>query len=186
MTVETPEIQRWQFTVADFMLMGAAGILAEDDRVELVDGEIRAMSPVGAAHGAVINRLNMLFVPAFSGKAVVSVQNPIQLDDFTEVLPDVAVLRYREDFYALAHPSPPDVLLLIEVADSSLRYDRGEKRLRYAQAGISEYWVVDMVGRCVFQYVDPEATGYRTERVLAAGDVCVFGADVSLPVGDLF
>ena len=182
------ETQHWRFTIADFMRMGETGILSEDDRVELIDGEVRAMSPVGPTHGSVINRLNMFFVPLLVGKAVVSIQNPVQLNDFTEPLPDVTVLRYREDFYAIAHPGPDDVLLMIEVADSSLHYDRGEKRSRYALAGIPEYWVVDVVGRRVFQYVDPEEAGYRTERILSEGDVidCTFAPDVSLPVNEIF
>ena len=182
------ETQHWRFTIADFMRMGETGILSEDDRVELIDGEVRAMSPVGPTHGSVINRLNMFFVPLLVGKAVVSIQNPVQLNDFTEPLPDVTVLRYREDFYAIDHPGPGDVLLLIEVADSSLRYDRGEKRSRYAQVGIPEYWVVDIAQRRVFQYVDPEEAGYRTERVLGVGDVidCAFAPDVSLPVNEIF
>ena len=182
------ETQHWRFTIADFMRMGETGILSEDDRVELIDGEVRAMSPVGPTHGAVINRLNMFFVPLLVGKAVVSIQNPVQLNDFTEPLPDVTVLRYREDFYAIDHPGPGDVLLLIEVADSSLRYDRGEKRSRYAQVGIPEYWVVDIAQRRVFQYVDPEDEGYRTERILSEGDVidCAFAPDVSLPVNEIF
>lgn len=182
------ETQHWRFTIADFMRMGETGILSEDDRVELIDGEVRAMSPVGPTHGSVINRLNMFFVPLLIGKAVVSIQNPVQLNDFTEPLPDVTVLRYREDFYAIDHPGPGDVLLLIEVADSSLRYDRGEKRSRYAQVGIPEYWVVDIAQRRVFQYVDPEEAGYRTERVLGVGDVidCAFAPDVSLPVNEIF
>ena len=185
MAVET---QRWQFTVADFMRMGEAGILSEDDRVELIDGEVLAMSPVGANHAAVVKRLNALFARLIASNAILGVQDPIQLNDYSELVPDIAILRYREDFYAIDHPGPDDVLLLIEVADSSLRYDRGEKRLRYARAGIPEYWVVDIVGRRVFQYVDPEATGYRFDRVLAEGDVavCAFAPDVSLFVSEIF
>lgn len=189
--VETPrelESLRWRFTVADFLLMGEAGILSEDDRVELIDGEVRAMSPVGRSHGAVINRLNMFFAPKLVGKAIVSIQNPVQLDDFSEPLPDVVIARFRTDYYALAHPSPDDVLLLIEVADSSLPYDRGEKRARYARAGIPEYWVIDVPRRRVFQYVSPGAMGYRTERVLGAGEAitCAFASDIVLAVDEIF
>ncbi len=142
------------------------------------------MSPVGPIHGAVINRLNMLLVPRLVGKAVVGIQNPVQLDEFSEPLPDVSVSRFRADYYALAHPSPDDVLVLIEVAESSLRYDRGEKRSRYARAGIPEYWVVDIPRRRVFQYV----TGYRTERILGVGDVvaCAFASDIVLSVNEIF
>ena len=179
---------RWRFTVDDFMRMAEAGVLCDEDRVELINGEVRAMSPVGPSHGAVLNRLNMFFSPKLFGKAIVSIQNPVQLDDFSEPLPDFVIARFREDYYALAHPSPDDVLLLIEVADSSLPYDRGEKRARYAQAGIPEYWVIDIPCRRVFQYVAPEAMGYRTERVLGAGEVitCAFAADIAISVDEIF
>lgn len=179
---------RWRFTVDDFMRMAEAGILCDDDRVELINGEVRVMSPVGPSHGAVLNRLTMLFSPKLVGKAIVSIQNPVQLDDFSEPLPDFVIARFREDYYALAHPSPDDVLLLIEVADSSLPYDRGEKRARYAQAGIPEYWVIDIPHRRVFQYVAPEGIDYRTERVLVAGEVitCAFAADIAISVDEIF
>ena len=182
------EPQRWQFTVADFMRMGEAGILSEDDRVELIDGEVCAMSPVGANHAAVVKRLNALFARLMSSNAILGVQDPIQLNESSELVPDIAILRYREDFYGIDHPGPGDVLLLIEVADSSLHYDRGEKQWRYVQAGIPEYWVVDIVGRRVFQYVDPEEAGYRTERIFGEGDVinCAFTPDVSLLVSEFF
>ena len=182
------ETQHWRFTIADFMRMGEAGILSEDDRVELIDGEVRAMSPVGANHAAVVKRLNALFARLIDANTILGVQDPIQLNEYSELVPDIAILRYREDFYGIAHPGPGDVLLLIEVADSSLRYDRGEKRLRYALAGIPEYWVVDVVGQRVFQYADPEEAGYRTERILSEGDVidCAFAPDVSLPVSEIF
>ena len=146
------------------------------------------MSPVGANHAAVVKRLNALFARLMSSNAILGVQDPIQLNESSELVPDIAILRYREDFYGIDHPGPGDVLLLIEVADSSLHYDRGEKQWRYVQAGIPEYWVVDIVGRRVFQYVDPEAAGYRTERIFGEDDVidCAFAPDVSLLVSEIF
>jgi len=110
------QILRWQFTVADFARMVEAGILAEDDRVELIDGEVRAMSPIGPRHVAIVNRLNALLSRQVANRAIVSVQNPIQLTDYTEPRPAIAVLRPREDFYAQALPLPEDVLLVVEVA----------------------------------------------------------------------
>ena len=189
--VEEPrelESLRWRFTVADFTRMAAAGILCEYDRIELVDGEVRAMSPVGSSHAAVVKRLNASFARLIPPNAILSVQDPILLDEYSELVPDVAILRFRTDYYALAHPSPEDVLLLIEVADSSLPYDRGEKRARYARAGIPEYWVIDVPRRRVFQYAAPEAMGYRTERVLGAGETitCAFASDIVLAVDEIF
>lgn len=182
------DTQRWQFTVSDFLRMGKAGIFSKDDRVELMDGEIRAMSPVGPEHVAVINRLNVCLHRLFGTDAIVSVQNPVQLNDFTEPLPDLAVLRFRENFYADAHPVPDDVLLLIEVADSSLGYDSNEKLSRYAQAGIFEYWIVDVERKRVIQYTTPDVTSYQTETVLDESATIVLAAapDLSLLVTDIF
>src|SRR6266581_8998719 len=111
MTVQT---LRWQFTVADFARMLEVGIFAEDDRVELIDGEVRAMSPIGPRHAAIVNRLNALLSRQIADRAIVSVQNPIQLTDYTEPQPDIAVLRSREDFYEQALPLSADVLLVVE------------------------------------------------------------------------
>ena len=113
------QILRWQFTVTDFARMVETGILAEDDRVELIDGEVRAMSPIGPRHVAIVNRLNALLSRQAADWAIVSVQNPIQLTDYTEPQPDIAVLRAREDFYAEVLPLPEDVLV-VEAAETSL------------------------------------------------------------------
>src|SRR6266446_6934126 len=165
------EILRWQFTVADFARMVEAGILAEDDRVELIDGEVRAMSPIGPRHAAMVNRLNALLSRQVADSATISVQNPIQLTDYTEPQPDIAVLRLREDFYAHALPLPSDVLLVVEVAESSLEYDREEKIPRYAQMLIPEVWLIDVEQETVTQYTQPDGTRYRRERSLGRGQL---------------
>jgi Uma2 family endonuclease len=163
------EILRWQFTVTDFARMVETGILAEDDRVELIDGEVRVMSPIGPRHVAIVNRLNTLLTRWVADSAIISVQNPIQLTDYTEPQPDIAVLRPRADFYAHALPLPDDVLVVVEVAETSLEYDREEKVPRYAQTRISEVWLIDVERQTVTQYTQPDGTRYRRVQTLKRG-----------------
>lgn len=154
-------VARRTFTVTEYERMASAGILNEDDRVELLEGEIIAMSPIGSLHAACVNRLNSLLTTAVGRAAVVSVQNPIRLTDFSEPEPDVALLRPRSDFYAQSHPTPADALLLIEVADTSLPYDRDTKIPLYARATIPEVWLVDLERETVTQYTRPSGEVYR-------------------------
>ena len=163
------EIRRWQFTVADYARMGKAGIFTEDDRVELIDGEVRAMNPIGPRHAAIVKRLNALLSRQVAGRAIISVQDPIQLTDYSEPLPDIAVLRPRADFYAHTHPVSADVLLVVEVAETSLAYDREEKIPRYAQECIPEVWLIDVVEATVTQYLQPDGERYRGEQTLERG-----------------
>src|SRR5262245_1202479 len=165
------EIVRWQFTVADFARMVAAGIFAEDDRVELIDGEVRVMSPIGPRHAAIVKRLNALLSREVASRAIVSVQDPIQLTDYSEPLSDLAVLRAREDFYRHAHPLPADVFLVVEVAETSLEYDREEKIPRYAQELIPEAWLIAVAGQTVSQDTERDGTCYRRGQVLERGQL---------------
>lgn len=165
----TAELTRVRFSVADYHRMAEAGILDEDDRVELIDGEIVSMSPVGVRHSGTINRLNKLLVRTLGDAAVVAVQNPVQLTDDTEPEPDLAVLLPRDDFYTTAHPLPADVLFLIEVADSSLLADRRVKLPRYARAGIRESWLVNLEAGAIERHTDPGQEGYREVVTLAHG-----------------
>lgn len=182
------KILRWQFTVADFARMVKAGILAEDDRVELIDGEVRAMSPIGPRHAAIVNRLNALLSRQLADSAIISVQNPIQLTDYTEPQPDIAVLRLREDFYAYAFPLPDDVLFVIEVAETSLQYDREEKLPRYAQMEIPEVWLIDVDRETVTQYTHPDGTRYGLEQTLERGQRIISDTMslLQLSVDDIF
>ena len=179
---------RYRFTVEEFARMGEAGIFAEDDRVELVGGEIREMTPIGPPHAGVVNRLNELIVTRLAGRVNVAVQNPIRLDRHSEPQPDVVVARRRPGSYADRHPEPADVLLVIEVADSSLHYDRAEKVPRYGRAGIPETWLVDLAARTVTVYTGPGAAGYASEQVLERDDTIVATAVAGLrvPVADVF
>ncbi len=166
-------VERRQFTVAEYERMVAAGILAEDDRVELVEGEVIAMSPIGSRHTACVKRLNALLVAWAGPVAIVSVQDPIHLDDYNEPQPDLALLRPRADYYASGHPRPADVLLVIEVADTSLAYDRGVKLLLYAQAAIPEAWVVDLANGTIAVYAQPANGIYRSTSQVELGQTLV-------------
>ena len=186
--LQVAAIQRHRFTVDAFARMGEAGIFAEDDRVELIDGEICDMTPIGQSHAWIVNRLNRRLVTLLADRAYVSVQNPIRLDRHTEPQPDLVVARGSEDDYADRHPAADDVLLVIEVADSSLRYDRLAKIPLYARSGIPEAWLVDIAGRCVTVYTNPGRDGYGRERTCEGGETLVATAidDFRLPIEEIF
>ena len=165
--------QTYRFTVEDYYRMGEVGILSPDVRVELVDGEIRRMPPIDPPHASIVKRLNSLLAVRLEGIAVVGVQDPVQLDNFNEPQPDVTVLRFRDDYYGSQHPTPADVLLAIEVADTSLRYDRDEKIPRYGRYDIPETWLVDVQARTITVFTQPHAGGYREQHVLSRGQEIV-------------
>ncbi|MGH8478484.1 MAG: Uma2 family endonuclease [Gammaproteobacteria bacterium] len=156
--------QRHRLTVHDFQRMGEAGILPIEGRLELIEGEIIAMAPIGSRHAAIVTRANMLFVQAVDGRAIVSVQNPILLGEHSEPEPDLALIQPREDFYALALPRADEVLLIVEVADTTLRYDREIKIPLYARHGIPEVWLIDVEGRTLTIFETPADGRYRDER----------------------
>jgi Uma2 family endonuclease len=155
------DIQKRLFTCAEYETMLAAGILSEDDRVELIEGEILQMSPIGTRHAACVNRLTRVFSQVFLERAVVAIQNPLRLNEISLPQPDVVLLRPRGDFYADAHPGPADVLLVVEVAESSLAFDRRVKASLYAMNGIVELWIVDLDGRAIEVHRHPSARGYQ-------------------------
>ncbi|MEK0081999.1 Uma2 family endonuclease [Benzoatithermus flavus] len=177
--------RRW--TVADYHRMAEAGILDEDDRVELLDGEIFDMSPIGSVHAARVGRIADRPAQRCGDRALVRRQNPILLDDHSEPEPDIAVVLPRSDYYLLEHPKPADVLLLIEIADSSARSDRAKKLPLYAAAGIPEVWLVDLSGDRVEICRDPAEGRYATVRDLGRGtEVAPLALpDVRLEIVDL-
>jgi Uma2 family endonuclease len=141
-----PWVTRRPITVTEYHRMGEVGILNENDRVELIEGELVAMAPIGSDHSGTVNLLSRLLVMAVGDRGVVAVRGPVRLDDLSEPQPDLSVLRPRDDNYRSALPLPPDVLLIIEVAKSSLQYDRTVKRALYARHGIPELWIVNLQG----------------------------------------
>jgi Uma2 family endonuclease len=157
------QVVRWRFTVHDYHRMGEAGILHEDDRVELIEGELVEMDAIGTRHFSCVNRLTRLLVMSVGDEAIVSVQNPVRLNEYTEPQPDLTVIRPRD--YTESLPTPEDVLLLIEVSDTTLAYDRNVKLPLYARAGIGEVWIVNLPAETIELNTGPSANGYRyTER----------------------
>jgi Uma2 family endonuclease len=164
------EVTRRRFTVKEYHQMADAGILTEDDRIELIEGEIIEMSPIGPVHSGDVDRLAELFFRTFADVAQVRVQNPIVLSDDTEPQPDVTLLRRRPDYYTSGLPGPDDVFLVVEIADTSLAYDRRVKMALYAGSGIVEYWLIDLNSETVAVYRDPGPEGYGTTRVARRGE----------------
>lgn len=162
---------RHKLDVHDYERMVLVGILGEQDRVELIRGEILDMAPIGQGHEGTVNALTQALVLACQGRAIVSVQNSLRLDRWSVPQPDFAVFRYRADFYLEGtRPTPADALLLVEVADSSLRYDRDVKLPLYAGVGIPEYWIVDLQQRVVDAYRRPEAGRSAESATHRGGD----------------
>ncbi len=162
---------RRMWTADEYHRMAEVGILHEDDRVELIDGEIVNMSPLGSRHIACVNRLSKLLERRIGDTTIVQTQSSISLTDASEPQPDIAVLRLRADYYADVLPSPSDVLLLIEVADTSLNYDQHVKLPRYAEAGIAEVWIVDLGRAMLTRYTDPRQIFYANQQHAQRGDV---------------
>ena len=162
------QLLRRRFTVGDYDRMIDAGILAEDDRVELLEGDIVEMAPIGSRHAACVNRLTQAFSRQAGGRFIVAVQNPVRLGEFSEPQPDLAILRARADFYSESHPGPEDILLLVEVSDASAEYDREVKVPAYGTASIPEVWLVDLASGAVEVYREPVTGGYGSVHVAAA------------------
>jgi Uma2 family endonuclease len=183
----TVQVLRRRFTVDEYYRMAEAGILHEDDRVELIEGEIVEMAPIGSRHDACVMRLNQLFHKYGGQRVLVKVQGPIHLGEYSELQPDITLLHPRPDFYRTAHPGPQDILLLVEVAETSLSYDREVKASLYARAGIREYWIVDLADETVEVYQEPSPAGYRLIRRLRHGDRIAPEAfpDVEIAIDDV-
>jgi Uma2 family endonuclease len=162
-------VERKLFTVEEYEQMIRAGVLHEDDRFELIAGEVIAMSPIGRAHAAHVNRLNYLLSSRLGERVIVSVQNPIRLAD-SEPQPDLALLAPRADYYAQDLPGPDDVWLVIEVADTTSIYDRSVKVPLYGRSGIPEVWLIDLVEGVIEVYRVPVPIGYRTKETYGPGD----------------
>ncbi len=163
------QLQRRLFTVKEYHLMSETGILSETDRVELIEGEIIQMAAIGTRHATAVRRLNRLFHRLPEDTVIVDVQNPVQLSERTEPQPDVVLLRFRGDDYETAHPVPSEVLLLVEVADSTVDNDRDVKIPIYARSHIPEVWLVNLVENCLEVYRQPTPNGYSLILKLYAG-----------------
>jgi len=162
--------QPYRFTADVYMRMAEQGIIPAGARVELIDGEIIEMSPIGSRHNAFVDRLTRLLVTKLGDTAIVRVQGSIRLDERVMPQPDFTVLRPRGDFYEDDLPGAADVMLLVEVADSSLSYDRSEKSRLYARYGIPEYWLLDLVQNTVLVHTEPGPMGYQHIEIRSRHD----------------
>ena len=174
MQTEVSSVSRKRFSVDSYYRMLDAGILVGDDKVELIDGEVLEMSPIGARHAATVYCFQTALLKALAERAMIRVQLPIHIDDFNEPEPDIAVVRPRTDMYASAHPSQTETLLLVEVSDSTLEFDRTVKAQLYATARVPEYWIADLGRNCVIVHRAPDGKAY--------GSVTEFGPDQTLAV----
>lgn len=178
---------RRAFSVAEYYQMGEAGILNEDDRVELIEGEIVEMPPIGSPHASCVRRMSQRLFEFVGTRALVSVQDPLRLSDRSEPVPDLMLLRPRADFYASAHPTAADVFLLIEVSDTTLAYDRGTKVPLYAREGVPEVWIADLKGKRVLVFREPSTAGYRDSHTMRASERLAPTAfpDVEFAISDI-
>jgi Uma2 family endonuclease len=177
-----------KFTVDQYHKMADVGILTEDDRVELIKGEIIEMSPIGLKHAATVKRLNRSFQQKLGNKAIISVQDPIQLNDNSEPQPDIALLKLRADFYETQAPTPEDILLIVEVADTTFNYDRDIKIPLYAENGILEVWLIDTNHQFITIYRQPNKEGYQiiqTSKKIQNLSLLTF-PDVTISTSEIF
>jgi len=181
--------RRHKLSVEVYHRLGTSGILSDADHVELIEGEIIDMSPIGSRHAGMVNKLAHLLRDQVGSSAIVSVRNPLAVSAESEPVLDLAILVPRADFYARSHPKPQDVLLLIEVADTSLRYDSEVKIPLYAEAGITEVWLVNLESRSLIVHRAPRNGGYQHVEVLTGAAMAVTmldGMAVSIAVNALF
>lgn len=180
--------QRHAVSAQEYLRMGERGVFAPDARLELIEGEIVEMAPIGSRHAGAVNALNRLFSRLAGDRAVVSVQNPVIVADRSVPQPDLALLKPSPDSYSGAHPTAADVLLVVEVADTTLAFDVGTKVPLYARSDIPEAWVVDLQERAVRVFRDPSASGYRTSFTASGGDSVAVAAlpEVSVALPALF
>ena len=180
------DAHRWRITTSDYMRMAEAGTWSEDDKVELIHGEIINMSPINSLHAGTVNRIHAFILRVLGDACIVAVQNPIEIPDHSMPEPDIVVARYREDYYTSRHPQPDDILLIIEVADTSMPMDKHVKTPLYAEAGIPEYWIVDLQRKCIEVYRKPQKDRYTEFHEFTGADTfhCALW-EGEIRVGDL-
>jgi len=174
MAIEVPTRRR--FSVEEYFKLFEIGVLGSDERVELIEGEILVMTTPGPAHSAIVMRLNKFLVTRLPDQALVRIDSASVLSEDSAPRPDIAVICMRDDFYEVADPRPNDILALVEVADSSLRLDRGRKLGLYARTGITEYWIVNVAAKTIERCRHPDGEGYAERLVFTNGERIAFAA----------
>ena len=167
------QLQKHSFSVDDYHRMAEVGLLSEDSRVELIEGEIIEMSPIGSTHAGTVKRSSAFINRVFGDSLIVSVQDPIRIDDFSEPQPDIALLKPRKDFYSKSHPKPEDVLVVVEVTDTSVDYDRNVKLPLYARAGILEAWLMVLARDFIEVHSQPKNGKYQKVQRLRRGKTLI-------------
>lgn len=160
------DVSKRLFTIQEYHQMAEAGIFHEDDRIELIHGEIIKMSPIGNYHAAIVSRINKLFNKELSSY-IINIQSPVRIGEHSEPEPDISILPFREDYYASTGVTPSDVLLLIEVSDSTLHYDRDKKLPLYATAQIPEVWIIDVNKKRLYAYCQPIDGEYQEKKTIS-------------------
>ncbi|MGA2868162.1 MAG: Uma2 family endonuclease [Verrucomicrobiota bacterium] len=158
-----------RFSVKEYYRMAETGVLPPDAHVELLDGKILDMSPIGPFHGGVTKFLNQQFTAAAKGRWIMAVQDPVRLDEHSEPQPDIMFLKPSADFYRKRHPQPEDVFLLVEVSDSTLATDQEDKLPAYGRAGIPEVWIINLIEETIEIYREPHLAGYASKTILRSG-----------------
>jgi Uma2 family endonuclease len=176
-----------RFTVDEYHRLSETGILHEDDNVELIEGRIINMVPIGSRHASCVKRLVALLVGKLQKRAIVSVQDPVDLNEKSEPETDIAILKWRDDFYKDKHPSPQDILLIIEVADASLEYDKFTKTQLYAKSGIQEVWLINLLENTIEIYRSPSINGYKIITRLSPAETAspLSFPDIVIKAGEL-
>ncbi len=182
-----PRVKHYPISVELYHIMAERGTFAPDDRVELIDGEIIEMSPIGSRHARVVDFLNDFLAKRIDANYIVRIQNPIVVGDLSEPQPDIAVVARREDFYRDGHPTGKDVALVIEVCDSTVAFDRSRKLPKYAEAGIPETWLIDLESEHVEVHFSPKETAYGIVKIFLRGENAVSETlpALNLPVSDI-
>jgi Uma2 family endonuclease len=180
--------QKHPISAEEYLRMGEAGVFAPEVRLELIEGEIVEMAPIGSPHAGCVNKLSELFFQRAGGRAIVSGQHPLILSTLSVPQPDLALLRLRADYYAKSHPTVSDVFLVVEVADTTLKFDVGTKIPLYARCGVAEAWVVDVNEKVVRVFREPGASSYRSSFSAGVGQsvACAALPELVIEVTELF
>jgi len=187
MAIATTNVRKHLTDIKEWQKLGEANIFPPDSRLELIEGEILEMAPIGFNHSGHLNRINKLFSRLMPDDIIPSVQNPLQLGDLSEPEPDFMLLKPNDDFYCSRHPNAADVLLLIEVADSSLGFDQNQKLRLYASHNIPEYWLMNLNDACLEVYRQPHGDCYGEKTTLRVGDTATLSQleQITIDIADI-
>ncbi len=183
----TLQLNRKLFTVDEYHKLVEVGILTEDDRVELINGEIIAMSPINSTHAGIVNRLSRILIKKLDSLATIATQNPILLSNLSEPEPDITIAHFSEDDYFSEHPSPKNIYLIIEVSETTLEKDQSYKCPLYANANILEYWIINLIDRQIEIHRQPKNGDYHFKQIISEeGIIQASSIDFSINYSDIF